>query len=167
MLRRRRGGCRRRGGGSPVRDSPTGTEGDCERRGQQAACHGDPTYDQTLVAAGDSEGDRTCQRPGPQGQLRCGDPRCSSPGEGGQKGGSPALAPPLGLLPRGRGVRAYFGGSGDRGTRLCPLERLPVSPRRRAAERRSRRGRDCCMCGCWMRRRRRRRRRGAAAVAGC
>lgn len=100
--------------------------------------------------------------PGPPG-----DPRCSSLGEGGGKGGSPDLAPPLGLLPRGRGVRASFEGSGDRGTRLCPLERLPVSPRRRAAERRSRGGRGCCMCGCWMRRRRRRRRRGAAAAAGC
>lgn len=150
-----------------MRDSPSGTEGDWEERGQREACHGDPRYETALVASGDSEGDRKCQRPGPRRQLRWGDPRCSSPEEGGGKGGSPDLAPPLGLLPRGRGVRASFAGSRDRGTRLCPLERLPVSPRRRADEQRSRGGRGCCMCGCWMRRRRRRRRRGAAAAAGC
>lgn len=112
-------------------------------------------------------GGQEVSTPGTPAPAPPGDPRCSSPGEGGEKGGSPDLAPPLGLLPRGRGVRASFGGSGDRGTRLCPLERLPVSPRRRAAKQRSRGGRGCCMCGCWMRRRRRRRRRGAAAAAGC
>lgn len=150
-----------------MRDSPTGSEGDWEKRGQWRACHGDPSYETALVASGDSEGGRKCQRPAPRRELRLGDPRCSSPGEGGQKGGSPDLAPPLGLLPRGRGVRVSFGGSGDRGTRLCPPKRRPVCPRRRAAEQRGRGGRGCCMCGCWMRRRRRRRRRGAAVAAGC
>lgn len=85
----------RRGGGSPARDSPTGSEGDWEERGQRRACHGDPRCETASVAPGDSEGDRPCQRPGRRRQLRWGDPRCSSPEEGGQKGGSPDLAPPL------------------------------------------------------------------------
>lgn len=46
-------------------------------------------------------------------------------GRAGGKGGSPDLAPPLGLFPRGRGVRASVGGRGDRGTRRCPPERRP------------------------------------------
>lgn len=63
----------------------------------------------------------TAREPGAVGR---GEPRCSLPAREGA-GGSPGLAPPLGLLPRGRGVRVSSGGSGDRGTRRCPLERRP------------------------------------------
>lgn len=73
----------------------------------------------------------------------------------------PRSRPAPGLVTAGAGSEGFFrgGGSGDRGTQQCPPERRPVSPRRRAAEPRSRGGRGCCMCGCWMRRRRRRWRR--------
>lgn len=72
-----------------MRDSPTGTEGDWERRGQQAACHGDPTYGQTLVASGDSEGDRTCQRlRDPSASFAAGIPAALVLGREGKKEGA-------------------------------------------------------------------------------
>lgn len=71
-----------------MRDSPTGTEGDWEEREQRGACHGDPSCEEALVASGDSEGDRKCQRPGPRRRLRWGIPAALALGREGRKEGA-------------------------------------------------------------------------------
>lgn len=79
----------------------------------------------------------TAREPGAIGR---GEPRCSlSPAREGA-GGSPGLAPPLGLFPRGRGVKVSSWGGVEiwgLGGALSSGGRVPAAPGCRAEERRS------------------------------
>lgn len=72
-----------------MRGSPSGTEGDWEERGQREACHGDPRYETALVASGDSEGDRKCQRRDPGASSAGGIPAALVLRREGEKEGAP------------------------------------------------------------------------------
>lgn len=66
----------------------------------------------------------TAREPGAVGR---GEPRCSLfPPRGRGPEGEPRSRPAPGLVPAGAGSEGFFlGGSGDRGTRRCPLEPRP------------------------------------------
>lgn len=112
------------GAGQPQRETlRQAREGDWGKSGQREAVSGDPSYGAALVASGPPGGTGSNARTpaaSPLGSVGGWGSPAALVLKGRGKEGAADLAPPLGLLRRGRGVRALRGRDRRLGTRQCP-----------------------------------------------